>query len=205
MSPGDGIFRQWSRAGFPPLLRPGVPCGVCQDWRVWPSLGVPLVRDDRPSSVCGRLLWDAAADQARYGSSNGGLHPDGDPTHGAAHAPARDLRDARLDAARVLRCDVFQRSSAHVEGHKGYLALRNHALRGLDNSRKRAYLTVVHNFLLKRPEGTTAAERFFGQKPRSLFAAILESVEVPRLLSVHRDERQASPKGRGWPARGSRR
>ena len=60
-----------------------------------------------------------------------------------------------------------------------YLSLRNYQLRGLDHPRKRACLTAVHNFLLTRPEGTTAAERFCGQKPRSLFAAILESVELP--------------------------
>jgi uncharacterized protein DUF6399 len=92
-----------------------------------------------------------------------------------------------LTQARVLRCDVFQRSSVHVEGRNGYLALRNHALRGLDNSRTRPCLTVVHNFLLKRPDGATAAERFFGQKPQVLFAAILESVEVsPAPLSPPR-------------------
>jgi hypothetical protein len=38
---------------------------------------------------------------------------------------------------------------------------------------------AVHNFLLTRPDGTTAAERFFGQKPRSMFAAILDAVEIP--------------------------
>ena len=34
--------------------------------------------------------------------------------------------------------------------------------------------TAIHNFFLTRPDGTTAAERFFGQKPRSMFAAILD-------------------------------
>ena len=52
-------------------------------------------------------------------------------------------------------------------------------LRGLDHPRKRACLTAVHHFFLTRPDGTTAAERFFGQKPRSMFAAILASVEIP--------------------------
>ena len=75
--------------------------------------------------------------------------------------------------------DVFQRSSSNVEGRNGYLSLRNHQLRGLDHPRKRACLTAVHNFFLTRPDGTTAAEQFFGQKPRSMFAAILTSVEVP--------------------------
>ena len=75
--------------------------------------------------------------------------------------------------------EVFQRSSSNVEGRNGYLSLRNHQLRGLDLPRKRAWLTAVHNFFLTRPDGTTAAERFFGQKPRSMFAAILASVEIP--------------------------
>ena len=75
--------------------------------------------------------------------------------------------------------EVFQRSSSNVEGRNGYLSLRNHQLRGLDHPRKRACLTAVHNFFLTRADGTTAAERFFGQKPRSMFAAILDSVEIP--------------------------
>src|SRR5262245_55090499 len=74
---------------------------------------------------------------------------------------------------------VFQRSSANVEGRNGYLSLRHHPRRGLDRPRKRECLTAVHNFLLTRPDGTTAAERFFGQKPRSMFAVILGAVAIP--------------------------
>ena len=74
---------------------------------------------------------------------------------------------------------MFQRSSSNVEGRNGYLSLRNHQLRGLDLPRKRECFTAIHNFFLTRPDGTTAAERFFGQKPRSMFAAILGSVELP--------------------------
>jgi hypothetical protein len=85
----------------------------------------------------------------------------------------------QLKAHAATLAEVFQRSSSNVEGRNGYLSLRNHQLRGLDHPRKRECLTTVHNFLLTRPDGTTAAERFFGQKPRSLFAAILESVEIP--------------------------
>jgi hypothetical protein len=82
---------------------------------------------------------------------------------------------------------VFQRSSSNVEGRNGYLSLRSHQLRGLDLPRKRACFTAIHNFLLTRPDGTTAAERFFGQKPRSMFAAILDSVELaPAPLSPPR-------------------
>jgi hypothetical protein len=82
---------------------------------------------------------------------------------------------------------VFQRSSSNVEGRNGYLSLRSHQLRGLDLPRKRECFTAMHNFFLTRPDGTTAAERFFGQTPRSMFAAILESVELaPAPLSPPR-------------------
>ncbi len=73
---------------------------------------------------------------------------------------------------------VFQRSSSNVEGRNGSLSLRSHQLRGLNLPRKRQCFTAIHNFFLTRPDGTTAAERFFGQKPRSMFVAILESVEL---------------------------
>jgi hypothetical protein len=85
----------------------------------------------------------------------------------------------QLTAKAQTLAEVCQRSSANVEGRNGYLSLRNHQLRGLDRPRKRACLTAVHNFLLTRPDGTTAAERFFGQKPRSMFAAMLGAVEIP--------------------------
>ena len=82
---------------------------------------------------------------------------------------------------------VFQRSSSNVEGRNGYLSLRSHQLRGLDLPRKRECFTAIHNFFLTRADGTTAAERFFGQRPRSMFAAILESVELaPAPLSPPR-------------------
>jgi len=35
------------------------------------------------------------------------------------------------------------------------------------------------SFFLTRADGTTAAERFFEQKPWSMFAATLASVEIP--------------------------
>ena len=98
---------------------------------------------------------------------------------GGALGELNPLEQNQRKAQAVRLAEVFQRSNSNVEGRNGYLSLRNHQLRGLDHPRKRACLTAVHNFLLTRPDGTTAAERFFGQKPRSIFAAILESVEIP--------------------------
>ena len=98
---------------------------------------------------------------------------------GGALSHLSPMEKNQLQAQATRLAEVFQRSSSNVEGRNGYLSLRNHQLRGLDHPRKRACLTAVHNFFLTRPDGTTAAERFFGQKPRSMFAAILASVEIP--------------------------
>ena len=97
-----------------------------------------------------------------------------------------EAQDHLHDEAKRL-ATVFQRSSANVEGRNGSLSLRSHQRRGLDLPRKRECFTAIHNFFLTRPDGTTAAERFFGQKPRSMFAAILEAVELaPAPLSPPR-------------------
>ena len=98
---------------------------------------------------------------------------------GGALAELSEGQQNQLNQQAKELAEVFQRSSSNVEGRNGYLSLRNHQLRGLDRPRKRACLTAIHNFFLTRPDGTTAAERFFGQKPRSMFAAVLESVAIP--------------------------
>ena len=98
---------------------------------------------------------------------------------GGAFAELSEAQQNQLNQQAKELAEVFQRSSSNVEGRNGYLSLRNHQLRGLDRPRKRACLTAIHNFFLTRSDGTTAAERFFGQKPRSLFAAILDSVAIP--------------------------
>ena len=46
----------------------------------------------------------------------------------------------------------------------------------------------MHTVCLTRPDGTTAAERCCGQKPRSRFAAIVAAVELPPAHAVHRAE-----------------
>ena len=105
---------------------------------------------------------------------------------GVFSALSPEAQDHLHDEAKRLAA-VFQRSSSNVEGRNGYWSLRSHQLRGLDLPRKRECFTAMHNFFLTRPDGTTAAERFFGQKPRSMFAAILDSVELaPAPLSPPR-------------------
>jgi len=73
---------------------------------------------------------------------------------------------------------LFQRSSSCVEGRNGQLALRHHSLHRISN-RKLTASTTVHNYFIERRDGTTAAERFFGSKPRDLFERLLDQVDLP--------------------------
>ena len=74
----------------------------------------------------------------------------------------------------------FCRASSPVEGHNGTLSQLNHCRRGLGEKRF-PVLTVVHNFDLRRADGTTAAERFFGQEFPNLFEWVLSHCEeLPR-------------------------
>jgi len=53
----------------------------------------------------------------------------------------------------------------------------------------------LHNFFIRQKDGTTAAERFFGQKPRDLFTWLLDKVELPRRREKHRRQvREAQEK-----------
>lgn len=84
----------------------------------------------------------------------------------------------RLEQAAVSLADLFQRASSCVEGRNGRLSQWEHAQRRL-SPKKLAGITVVHNYVIKRADETTAAERFFGSKPRDLFAWLLDHVRPP--------------------------
>jgi len=89
-------------------------------------------------------------------------------------------RQAMLAAVAKEAVALFVRSSSCVEGRNGQLALYHHGQGPLSELRLGS-LTAVHNFVLERPDGTTAAERFFGSKPRPMFEWLLERMpELPR-------------------------
>ncbi len=87
--------------------------------------------------------------------------------------------EVRADLERKAQecADIFQRSSSCVEGRNGQLSLRHHALHNL-TTRKLQALTVLHNYLVRRRDGTTAAERFYGSRPRELFPWLLERLTL---------------------------
>jgi hypothetical protein len=86
------------------------------------------------------------------------------------HAWARDL------------AGPFQRASSAVEGRNGYLSQLHHCTRGIPTQRLKV-MTVIHNFDLKRADGTTAAERLFRTSFPDLFdwmVARMAPLPVPR-------------------------
>jgi hypothetical protein len=101
-------------------------------------------------------------------------------------AKARDGPLATLGAQDVLyleeqakaAAELFQRSSSCVEGRNGQLSLRHHGLREI-TPRKLPVLRVLHNFVIKRSDGSTAARRFFGKEHRSLFPGSVENMPMP--------------------------
>ena len=73
---------------------------------------------------------------------------------------------------------LFQRSSSCVEGRNGHLALWHHSRHRLSPQRLQS-LTVLANFFHRRPDGTTAAERFFGTAPSDVCEWLLAHVALP--------------------------
>jgi hypothetical protein len=90
--------------------------------------------------------------------------------------------EQRQNVAEVAQASagLFQRSSSCVEGRNGRLSLQHHGHSRVSERRLQA-LTVIHNYLVQRADGTTAAQRFFGQKHPDVFAWLLERLpDLPR-------------------------
>ena len=97
----------------------------------------------------------------------------------------------QLEKAALQCVGFFQRSSSCVEGRNGMLRLRHHQLHQISKKHLEV-LTVLHNYWIRRPDGTTAAERFFEQKPRDLFDYLLERMEAPPRPAQKRKTLQSS-------------
>ena len=96
-------------------------------------------------------------------------------------SPFADLNAEELQLIKQVAeecANMFQRSSSCVEGRNGQLSLRHHGLHRLSN-RKLAALTAVHNYFIRRTDGTIAAERFFGTKPKAMFEFLLNNIDLP--------------------------
>lgn len=85
---------------------------------------------------------------------------------------------AHIERTATKAADRFQRSSSCVEGRNGVLALGRHSFHEL-LPRRLAALTTVHNFAIRRHDGTTAAERFFELQHPDLFEHLLLTLPPP--------------------------
>ncbi len=91
-----------------------------------------------------------------------------------------ESRSARAQHWGIWMVSKFQRSSSAREGRNGYLSQVHHNRRGLSPKRLKVS-TVIHNFALKRTDGTTAAERLFGRQFPDLFEYLVEHIgELPQ-------------------------
>ncbi|MEM9904320.1 MAG: DUF6399 domain-containing protein [Cyanobacteria bacterium P01_D01_bin.44] len=72
-------------------------------------------------------------------------------------------------------CAKYQRTSSAVEGRNGYLSKLHQAGRGFSEQSLKV-LTIIHNFDLKRSDGTTAAQRLFGYAFPDPFEWMLDHV-----------------------------
>jgi hypothetical protein len=130
--------------------------------------------------VCGQYLRRAAG-QAKGAQRRGQLRALAEGLLAQARLAAGPAVAAAWGQAERWALEVagwFARSSSAVEGRNGQLALHHHGLHRLPDRKLRA-LTAVHNYWLKRADGTTAAERFFGRRPDDLFEYLVEHLPVP--------------------------
>jgi hypothetical protein len=132
------------------------------------------------------LYWQSAASRGRDPEQQQQRRQLAERLLAEAWSPASPLRQLSASeqaavkrvAARVQ--GLFCRSSSCVEGRNGQLSLYHHGQGALSVKRLQA-LTAVHNYVVRRDDGSTAAERFFGSKPRDVFAWLLERLpELPR-------------------------
>ena len=130
--------------------------------------------------------WAMAARRARTAEERKRLAAMAEKLKNAAWQEGGELlslpEEERKEVEEVTRqiAGLFQRSSSCVEGHNGRLSLQHHGHSRVSERRLKA-LTVIHNYMVKRADGTTAAERFFGQKHKDVFSWLLERMpDLPR-------------------------
>jgi hypothetical protein len=164
----------------------------CMAW-FWATVRQRLEQlplDEEGERLTMRLMagyyWEASARRARTPEERERLRQLSEGLQKEAWGPRSVLAELpeqeQDEVKRVARqcAGLFARSSSCVEGRNGRLSLHHHGQTRLSEGRLRA-LTVLHNYLSRRSDGTTAAERFFGQKPRDLFTWLLERLpELPR-------------------------
>lgn len=86
----------------------------------------------------------------------------------------------------------FQRTSSAVEGRNGCLSQMYHNRRGLTEPRLTA-LTVIHNYGMFRADGSTPANRLYGQDFPDLFEWLLSEMGALPLPRKRRQKKKPNP------------
>jgi hypothetical protein len=164
----------------------------CVAW-FWGLLGPRLeaveLTEEQEEAVKNKLLsgyyWEMAAGRARTAEEKQRLEQMAQELLQAARqdVPLSSLtEETKKEVEKVAKetAGLFQRSSSCVEGRNGRLSLQHHGHSRVSERRLQA-LTVIHNYVVQRPDGTTAAQRFFGQKHKDVFSWLLERMpDLPR-------------------------
>jgi Family of unknown function (DUF6399) len=144
------------------------------------------------------LYWQRAAERAGTAAEKQRLRELARGLLEAAWSAGSVLSGVGVEMQEIVRrvCEEaagrFVRASSCVEGRNGQLSLYHHGCHALSPGRLRA-LTVLHNYFIERPDGTTAAERFYGEKPADLFEWLLERFpDPPRPAQQRRESGRAA-------------
>jgi Family of unknown function (DUF6399) len=93
----------------------------------------------------------------------------------------------------IWMCTKFQRTSSAVEGRNGYLSGLHHSGRGFTEQTLKV-LTIIHNFDIKRDDGTTPAQRLFEQPFPDLFEWVVPRMgELPRPRRTFKTPKSKKP------------
>ena len=140
-------------------------------WQQWVTLALerqtqdPAIRSWVLSYLLPWVYWTQQADKTRQPSLKRRYQDTASAAFDRLFEQALTLAltdQQRLQWVRWSQefCAKYQRTSSAVEGRNGYLAKLHHARRGF-SAQSLKVLTVIHNFDLKRHDGTTAAQRLF--------------------------------------------
>ena len=95
----------------------------------------------------------------------------------AREGPLQESEMENLKARATEVMGWFQRSSSCVEGRNGVLGMKHRGTHKISQHRLSA-LTVVHNFYVTRPDGTTPANRFFQSEHEELFDTVFRRTSM---------------------------
>jgi hypothetical protein len=97
---------------------------------------------------------------------------------GSAFAALPPALRQNLETLAADCASLFVRATSCTEGRNGQLALMFQGQKRLNGDRL-AVLRTLHNYFIRRPDGTTAAERFFEQEHDDLLEWLLDRIDHP--------------------------